>query len=530
MTWRDGWFADVERRRSRPTTLADHLAADGVELRPRDSVAEVCLAAARLARARRPRASAGGLAARHRLRARRPRSCTAPRRLAGTLLTYRGHAVDDDSFDAVGRPGPHGPRRPHRAGAGGRERRAASRPARRRRRASSPRSASASCSPSSAGSPTRGRSAYVEARASVARLLDPRHLGAFRVLAWSRGGRRRRAACPGSRLAADRRATLSGGAHRRGPRPPRATPGPPSPRWPRRLDPVLLGPERPRPGATLRRRPGCATPASARVATPPRSCCSTPGPTARPTVVLTVRPAGDHVHAGQVALPGRQARARRRLPRRHGAPRGGRGGRPRRAGGRRDACSGRSRSSTSAYRGSCMVPVLAVAERRAASCTPHAREVAAHPARARARASCPMRPIEIVEEDRDGLAHPLRRVSRRRAIASGARPPACSASSGPSSRPTDRLARRDRELGRLTGSRDRARSALPGLPFGRVVLVGRRPAAGARRPRAPARRRLVGHDRPRRSSPAPAARTSARPRRARRRSRASPSRRSRRRG
>jgi SAM-dependent MidA family methyltransferase len=30
-------------------------------------------------------------------------------------------------------------------------------------------------------------STYVEARASVARLLDPRHLGAFRVLAWSHG-------------------------------------------------------------------------------------------------------------------------------------------------------------------------------------------------------------------------------------------------------------------------------------------------------------------------------------------------------
>jgi SAM-dependent MidA family methyltransferase len=29
---------------------------------------------------------------------------------------------------------------------------------------------------------------YLEARAAVARLLDPHHLGAFRVLAWARPG------------------------------------------------------------------------------------------------------------------------------------------------------------------------------------------------------------------------------------------------------------------------------------------------------------------------------------------------------
>jgi SAM-dependent MidA family methyltransferase len=109
-----------------------------------------------------------------------------PRRRSGTLLTYRGHRAGDDPFVAVGRQDitahvdftsldrvarDHGLER--------------------------------------IGDTTQARfltdlglgallaelrdeaeidlEAYLAARAAVARFLDPRHLGAFRVLAWSRG-------------------------------------------------------------------------------------------------------------------------------------------------------------------------------------------------------------------------------------------------------------------------------------------------------------------------------------------------------
>ena len=100
VTWRGGWFEHVEGPPS-SGSLADHLAADSVVL-AEGQLAEVGLAAvAWVGRCRpRPRARA---AARHRLRDGRRPSSTAPRRMAGTLMTYAGHQPGDDPFAAVGR-------------------------------------------------------------------------------------------------------------------------------------------------------------------------------------------------------------------------------------------------------------------------------------------------------------------------------------------------------------------------------------------------------------------------------------------
>jgi SAM-dependent MidA family methyltransferase len=180
--WEQGWFAEVLGAPSTPE-LAAHLAADGVELREGQR-AEVCLAAPRWLCAVADRLVPGGAvlvidyghdAA----------ELYGPRRMAGTLLTYRGHEVGDDPFDAVG----HTDLTAHvditaleRAGVvTGLE---------------------------LIGSTTQGpflarlglgemlaelgrhpgveAQVYLEARAAVGRLLDPRQLGGFRVLAWAR--------------------------------------------------------------------------------------------------------------------------------------------------------------------------------------------------------------------------------------------------------------------------------------------------------------------------------------------------------
>ena len=107
----------------------------------------------------------------------------SPRRMAGSLLTYRAHQVADDPFDAVG----HTDITAH-VDLTALERAAIA----------------SELVPS--GRTTQGRflaqlglgellsdlgrdpatdaAAYLEARGAVARLLDPRHLGAFAVLAW----------------------------------------------------------------------------------------------------------------------------------------------------------------------------------------------------------------------------------------------------------------------------------------------------------------------------------------------------------
>ncbi len=180
--WHDGWFAEVQGEPSTPK-LAEQLAADGVELRAGQR-AEVCLDAPRWLGTVAARLVPGGVvlvidyghdAA----------ELYGPRRMAGTLLTYRGHEVGDAPFEAVGRSDLTAhvditalERAAEEAGL------------------------------ALIGSTTQGPflarlglgelltelgrrpdvepAAYLEARAAVGRLVDPRQLGGFRVLAWAR--------------------------------------------------------------------------------------------------------------------------------------------------------------------------------------------------------------------------------------------------------------------------------------------------------------------------------------------------------
>ncbi|MEX1294674.1 MAG: SAM-dependent methyltransferase [Candidatus Limnocylindrales bacterium] len=182
VSWEDGWFRETL---AEPSTaeLAAHLAADQVDLRPGQR-AEVCLEAPRWLGLVADRLAPGGVALvidyGH-----DAAELYGPRRMAGTLLTYRGHAVGDDPFDAIG----HSDLTAHvdvtaleRAAEG---------------------AGLVLIGSTTQGSflarlglghmlselgrrPDTAPQAYLEARASVARLLDPRQLGGFRVLAWAR--------------------------------------------------------------------------------------------------------------------------------------------------------------------------------------------------------------------------------------------------------------------------------------------------------------------------------------------------------
>jgi SAM-dependent MidA family methyltransferase len=180
--WNDGWFSEVVAEPSTPE-LADHLATERVVLRDGQR-AEVCLDASRWVTEVTGRLVPGGVllvidygqdAA----------ELYGARHLAGTLLTYRGHEVGDDPFAAVGLSDLTA-----HVDITALERAAAD----------------AGLVP--IGSTTQGPflarlglgellaelgrrpdtepQTYMEARASVARLLDPRQLGGFRVLAWDR--------------------------------------------------------------------------------------------------------------------------------------------------------------------------------------------------------------------------------------------------------------------------------------------------------------------------------------------------------
>ena len=183
VTWREGWFEEVLGEPSNEQ-LAAHLEADGVELRDGQR-AEVCLAAPRwMLEVAATRLAEGGVllvidyghdAA----------ELYGPRRMAGSLLTYRGHEVSDDPLTAVG----HTDITAH-VDVTALER------------------AATDAGLTLVGSTTQGPflarlglgdmlahlgrepgtdpQSYLAARAAVARLLDPRHLGAFRVLAWAR--------------------------------------------------------------------------------------------------------------------------------------------------------------------------------------------------------------------------------------------------------------------------------------------------------------------------------------------------------
>jgi SAM-dependent MidA family methyltransferase len=180
--WQDGWFSEILGEPS-TTELAAHLAADGVALRSGQR-AEICLDAPRWLGTVAARLLPGGAvlvidyghdAA----------ELYGPRRMAGTLLTYRGHEVGDDPFTAVGRSDLTA-----HVDVSALERAAEA--------AGLVLIGSATQGPFLARlglgemlaelgrSPGVEPSAYLEARAAVARLIDPRQLGGFRVLAWAR--------------------------------------------------------------------------------------------------------------------------------------------------------------------------------------------------------------------------------------------------------------------------------------------------------------------------------------------------------
>lgn len=182
VTWDGAGFDEVEGEPS-TAALAAHLEADGVELSAGQR-AEVCLEAPRwlmrTAGLLVPGAALVVMDYGH-----DAAELYGPRRMAGSLLTYRGHAVSDDPYTGVG----HTDITAH-VDISALER------------------AADEAGLALVGSTTQGpflarlglgdmlaelgRRAdtdprtYVEARAAVARLLDPRHLGGFRVLAWAR--------------------------------------------------------------------------------------------------------------------------------------------------------------------------------------------------------------------------------------------------------------------------------------------------------------------------------------------------------
>lgn len=180
--WSDGWFSEVLGKPSSPE-LAAYLRADDVELR-HGQRAEIGLEATRWLGMVAARLVPGGTvlvidyghdAA----------ELYGPRRMDGTLLTYRGHEVGDDPFSAVGRADLTA-----HVDLTALERAA--------RAAGLVLIGSATQGPFLARlglgdmlaelgrRPGLDPAVYLEARASVARLVDPRQLGGFRVLAWAR--------------------------------------------------------------------------------------------------------------------------------------------------------------------------------------------------------------------------------------------------------------------------------------------------------------------------------------------------------
>jgi SAM-dependent MidA family methyltransferase len=180
--WCEGWFAEVLAEPSSPD-LAHHLAAGGVTLREGQR-ADVCLAAPRWLVAAAATLELGGLILvidyGH-----DASELYGPGRLAGSLLTYRRHRVGDDPFTAVGQTDITShvditalQRAARSAGLG----------------ALGDTSQARFVAALGLGEllsalgrgPGTEPEAYLIARSAVARLLDPRHLGAFRVLLWGR--------------------------------------------------------------------------------------------------------------------------------------------------------------------------------------------------------------------------------------------------------------------------------------------------------------------------------------------------------
>jgi SAM-dependent MidA family methyltransferase len=181
VTWRDGWFAEALGELSTPD-LAARLAADGVLLRDGQR-AEVCLAVEPVLGAMLGRLAPGGLllvidyghdAA----------ELYGPERMAGSLLAYRAHAAADDPFVAVGRSDltAHVDVSALERDA----RQAGLLPLGRTTQARFLADLGLGELLFALGREPASQETYPEARAAVARLLDPRHLGAFWVLLWRR--------------------------------------------------------------------------------------------------------------------------------------------------------------------------------------------------------------------------------------------------------------------------------------------------------------------------------------------------------
>jgi SAM-dependent MidA family methyltransferase len=182
VTWRDGWFAEAE---GEPTTdhLAEVLAADGVAL-SEGQLAEVSLAAldwaqglgSQLERGIALTVDYGHPAA----------ELYGSRRMAGNLLTYREHTVGDDPFAFVGRQDITA----HvdltaidRAAVGG----GLERMGQTTQALFLARLGLGELLDGVGRDPDTDPEAYLLARASAVRLLDPRQLGGFAVLLWGRG-------------------------------------------------------------------------------------------------------------------------------------------------------------------------------------------------------------------------------------------------------------------------------------------------------------------------------------------------------
>jgi SAM-dependent MidA family methyltransferase len=182
VTWNGRGFAEIEGEPSTPD-LAGHLAAAGVSIADGQG-AEICLEATAWV----GRAAAGlergalvvldyGYEA---------PELYGPRHLAGTLVTYRNHRVGTDPYSAVG----YQDITAHvdltaldRAAVGaGLERLGSTTQARFLAALGLGELLS-----DLGRDPSTDPQEYLDARAAVGRMLDPRHLGAFRVLAYGRG-------------------------------------------------------------------------------------------------------------------------------------------------------------------------------------------------------------------------------------------------------------------------------------------------------------------------------------------------------
>lgn len=197
--WSEGWFCEIPGEPS-SAALLRYLQADGVELREGQR-AEVCLSAPGWMTGVASSLTAGGVllvidyghdAA----------ELYGPRRMAGSLLTYRAHGVADDPFRAVG----HTDITAH-VDVTALERAAREAGLEQLGRTTQARFLVDLGLGELLADLGRDRAAdargYLEARSAVARFLDPRHLGGFLVLVWVRpsddrpGGRPPAARLPG---------------------------------------------------------------------------------------------------------------------------------------------------------------------------------------------------------------------------------------------------------------------------------------------------------------------------------------------